>query len=118
MGGSCERGKVHTLGSPFTGRDRGWAEGKFRAMEESAATGVQRAKQRDSRTEERCRPGLTSPRGLSAPRRGAQGLGAEAWAPEVTPQGEDWGWLPEHSLKGASAPQLARRETRKKSGAA
>ena len=45
-------------------------------------------------------------------------LGAEAWASEVRPQGEDWGWLCEDSLKGASAPQLARRESRKKSGPA
>ena len=28
-------------------------------------------------------------------------------------QGGDWGWLREHSLKGASAPQLAGREFRK-----
>ena len=28
---------------------------------------------------------------------------------EVRPQGEYWGWLREHSLKGASVPQLARR---------
>ena len=32
---------------------------------------------------------------------------------EVRSQGEDWGWLHEHSLKGASAPQLAGRESRK-----
>ena len=37
---------------------------------------------------------------------------------EVRPQGEDWGWLREDNLKGASAPQLARRETRNKSGPA
>ena len=37
---------------------------------------------------------------------------------EVRSQGEDWGWRREHSLKGASAPQLARRESGKKSGAA
>ena len=37
---------------------------------------------------------------------------------EVRPQGEDWGWLREHSLKGASAPQLAGRESRKKAGTA
>ena len=36
---------------------------------------------------------------------------------EVRSQGEDWGWLHEHSLKGASVPQLTRRESRKKSGA-
>ena len=34
---------------------------------------------------------------------------------EVRPQGEDWGWLHEDSLKGASAPQLARRESGEKS---
>ena len=42
------------------------------------------------------------------------GLGAEAWASEVRSQGEDWGWLHEHSLKRASAPQLARRSLRKR----
>ena len=50
-------------------------------------------------------------------RRGG-GLGAEARASEVGFQGEDWGWLREHSLKGASAPWLAGRESGKKSGAA
>ena len=37
---------------------------------------------------------------------------------EVGSQGEDWGWLSEHSLKGASAPQVAGRESGKKYGAA
>ena len=37
---------------------------------------------------------------------------------EVRPHGEDWDWLCEDSLKGASAPQLARRESGKKSGPA
>ena len=46
------------------------------------------------------------------------GLGAETLASEVGSQGEDWGWLCEHSLKGASAPQLARSVSRKRSGAA
>ena len=82
-------------------------------MEESTATGVRRAKWRDSRTEDRCRPALTSPRGLSAHPPGRAGLGAEAWA-SVGLQGEDWGWRREHSLKGASAPQLAGRESREK----
>ena len=50
-------------------------------------------------------------------RRGGRSLGAEARA-SVGSQGEDWGWRRKHSLKGASAPQLARRESRKKSGAA
>ena len=52
------------------------------------------------------------------PRRGRRGLGAEAPASEVRSQGEEWGWLHEHSLKGASGPQLARRVSRKKSGPA
>ena len=82
-------------------------------MEESAATGVQRAKWRDSRTEDRCRPALTSLRGLSAHPPGWVGAGAEARASEVRSQGEDWGWLREHSLKGASAPRLAGRESGK-----
>ena len=46
------------------------------------------------------------------------GLGAESRASEVRSQGEDWGWLCEHSLKGASAPQLPGRESGKKSGPA
>ena len=101
---------------------RGWrlrvAEwGSFGATEESAATGVQRAKRRDSLTEERCRAALTSPRGFSAHPPGRAGLGAEARA-AVGSQGEDWGWQREHSLKGASTPQLAGRESGKKSGAA
>ena len=49
---------------------------------------------------------------------GGRGLGAEALALEVGSQGGDWGWLCEHSLKGAGAPQLARRKSGKKSGAA
>ena len=88
------------------------------ATGESAATGVRRAKRRDSHTEARCRPALSSPRGLSAHPTGRAGLGAEARASEVRSQGEDWGWLREHSLKGASAPQLARKESGKKPRAA
>ena len=100
-----------------------WAEtaggggGSFGATEESTATGVRRAKRRDFCTEERCRPAFTSPRGLSAHPLGWAGLGAEARA-SVGSQGEDWGWRREHSLKGASAPQLAGRESGKKSAAA
>ena len=50
-------------------------------------------------------------------RRGGRGLGAEARASGRS-QGEDWGWRCEHSLKGASAPRLAGRESGKKSAAA
>ena len=51
--------------------------GSFGAMAESTATGVRRAKRRDSRTEDRCRPALTSPRGLSAHPLGW--VGARSW---------------------------------------
>ena len=74
-------------------------EGSFEATEESAATGVRRAKRRDSRTEARRRAALTSPRGLSALPPGRAGLGAEAQAADGS-QGEDWGWRREHRLKG------------------
>ena len=50
-------------------------------------------------------------------RQGGWGLGAEARA-SVVLQGEDWGWRREHSLKGASAPQLDGRESGEKSGTA
>ena len=70
------RKSFHTLGRPFTGRDGGLRGGSFGATEESAAIGVRRAKRRDSRTEERCRPALTSPRGLSAPPPGRVGAGS------------------------------------------
>ena len=44
----------------------GVGRGSFGAMEESAAAGVQKAKHTDSCTQDRWRPALTSPRGLSA----------------------------------------------------
>ena len=87
-------------------------------MEESAATGVQKAKWRDSCTENWCQPALTNLRCLSAHPSGRVGLGAEAQASEIRPQGEDWDWLREDSLKGASALQLAGRESGEKSGPA
>ena len=85
---------------PLHGQRLQVAEGEsFGAAEESAATGVRRAKQRDSRTEAQRRAALTSPRGLSAQPPGRAGLGAEAQT-SVGSQVEDWGWLREHSLKG------------------
>ena len=60
---------------PLLGQRLRVAEGgSFGATEESAATGVRRAKQRDSRTEARRRPALTSPReACLLPRRGGRG---------------------------------------------
>ena len=92
--------------------------GSFGTMEENAATRVQRAKWRDSCREAHCRSALTSREACLLTRQGGRGLGAEAQTSEVRSQGEDWGWLCEHSLKGANAPQLAGRESRKKSGPA
>ena len=75
---------------PLCGQRLQVAEGgSFGATEESAATGVRRAERRDSRTEDQCRPALTSPRGLSAPPPGRAGLGAEARASEVRSPGKD-----------------------------
>ena len=82
------------LGSLLTGGDRG----SFGASEESAATGVQRAKQRESCPEDQCRPALPGLRFLFA-HQGGWVLGAEAQASEVRPQGEDWDWLHEDSLR-------------------
>ena len=56
-------------------RRGGGLAGSFGATEESAATGVQRAKQRDSSTEDRCRPALTSLRDLSAHLPAGAGVG-------------------------------------------
>ena len=95
-----KEGRFPRTRKPLRGQRLRVAEGgSFGATEESAATEVQRAKQRGSRTEARRRAALTSPRGLSAPPPGRAGLGAEARA-SVGSQGEDWDWRREHSLKG------------------
>ena len=83
---------------------RGWrlrvAEGgSFGTTKEGTATGVRRAKRRDSCTEDQSQAALTSLRGLSGHPPGRARLGAEAPA-SVGLQGEDWGWLCEHSLRG------------------
>ena len=52
----------------------------FGATEESTATRLWRTKRGDSRTEDQCRPVITSLRGLSAHPPGRAGLGAEARA--------------------------------------
>ena len=77
--GTCTSGRelwrrkgFHTLGSPFAGGDWVAEGGSFRAMEERSATGVRRAKCRDSHTEEQWRPALT--------RQDRWGLGAESRA--------------------------------------
>ena len=74
--GAVKEEKFPHTRSPFTGEDRGTERGSFGATEESTATGVRRAKGRDSCTEDRCRPALTSLRGLSAHPPGQAGAGS------------------------------------------
>ena len=77
VGGSCEGGKVSThYEGPLQAETAGGGGGSFGAAEESAATGVRRAKRRDSRMEDRCRPALTSSRCLSAHPPGRAGAGS------------------------------------------
>ena len=53
-----------------------WGVGGFGSIEESTATGVYRAKQRDSCTEDWCALSLTSLKGLSAHPQGQVGTGS------------------------------------------
>ena len=117
LGGSCEGGKVSThYGAPsLVGMGDGWGgklqsyggECNNRGAEGKAERFPPRGSMHSS-TRDACL--LTC--------WGGRGLGAEAWASEIRSQGEDRGWLREHSLKGASAPQVAGRKSRKNSGLA
>ena len=99
--------------SPFAGGDCGWRRGEAsepRRRAQPQGCGGQSGEipaqrlsaEQHSPAREACL--LT--------RRGGRGLGAEARALVVS-QREDWGWRREHSRKGASAPQLAGRESGK-----
>ena len=66
----------HTRKPLRGGRLRMAEGGSFGATEESAAKGVRGAKWRESRTEDRCGPALTSLRGLSAHPPGWAGAGS------------------------------------------
>ena len=106
----------HTLGNPSTGRDCGWLRGEALELR-------RRAQQQECREQsgeipaQRIRADQHSPaqEACLLTHRGGRGLGAEARA-LVGTQGEDWGWRREHSLKGASVPRLARRESGKSMG--
>ena len=71
-----KEGKFPHTRKPLRGQRWGRGGGSFGATEESAARGVQRAKQRDSHTEDQCRPALTSPSGLCAHPPGWAGAGS------------------------------------------
>ena len=124
--GTCTSGRdlwrrksFHTLGSHFPGRDGRWAGGE-------ASEPRRRAQQQGCRGQSGEIPAQRIAADQHSPaweaclltRQGGSVLGADASASEVRSQGEDWGWLHEHSLKGASAPQLAGRESGEKSGTA
>ena len=115
VGGSWEGRKgFHTVVRPFVGG----GGGKLRSH------GGERSNRGAEGKAERFPHGGSMPASTHQPKRhvclpaGGWGLGAEARASGVRPQGVDWGWLREHSLKGVSAPQLAGRESGKRSGAA
>ena len=120
MGGNCEGGKVSTHYEAPSLADTG-VGGAGEASEP-----WRRAQQQGCRGQSGDVPSKRIGADQHSPasevclltRRGGRGLGAEALASEVRPQGEDWGWLHEHSLKGASAPELAERESGEKSGIA
>ena len=61
---------------------------------------MQRAKQRDSAQRISADQHSPAQEACLLTRWDVWGLGAEARALEVGSQGEDWGWLREHSLKG------------------
>ena len=120
LGGSCEGGKVSTREeAPSLVETRVVGGGE-------TSEPRRRAQQQGCRGQsgeipaQRVGADLHSParEACLLPCRGRQGLGAEARASEVRPQGEDWGWLHEDRLKGVSAPQLAGTESGKKSGPA
>ena len=107
--GTCTSGRelwrrkgFHTLGSPFAGRDCGWRRGELwshggERSNRGAEGKAERFPHRGSMPTSTHQPErlVCSPAGA-----GGGGLGAEARASEVGSQGEDWGWLCEHILKG------------------
>ena len=104
--------------SPFVGGDCGWWRGE--ALEPWRRAQPQGSGGQSGETPTwRISANQHSPARESCllTRWGRQGVEAETLA-SVGSQGEDWGWRHEHSLKGVSAPRLAGRESRKKSGPA
>ena len=109
----------HTLGSPFAGGACGWQRGE-------ASEPWRTAQQQRCRGQSGEIPAQRSGADQHSPAReaclldrwGGWGLGAEAQASEFGSQGEDWGWRREHSLKEASAPQLAGSVSGKRPGTA
>ena len=97
------------------GRDCGWQRGEASEPQKRAQPQVCRGQSREIPAQ-RISADQHSParEACLLTRRGWWGLGAEARDSEVRSQGEDWGWQREHSLNGATVPQIAGRESRKK----
>ena len=76
-------------------RQRGWLgqNGSFRASEENAAAGGQQSEKGENSTNGRCHHPVLSLRHASMVWAGCWNLGFRD-----STQGEDWGWLCEHSL--------------------
>ena len=70
------RKSFHTLGSPFTGGDRGWVGGKLRSHRGERSNRGAEGKAERFLQEDRCRPALTSLRGLSTNLQGWVGAGS------------------------------------------
>ena len=114
------RKSFHTLGSPFTGRDRGLAWGKLRShggehSNRGAGGKVERFPHRGLVPTSTHQPErlLCSPTGAG----GGWELRLGLWRPDPRER-TGVGWLCEDSLKGASAPQLAQKESGEKPGTA
>ena len=73
--GAVKEEKFPHTRKPLNWQRRGWWGGSFGVMEESTAIGVQRANWRDSHTEDRCQPALTTLRCLSDHQLGWVGAG-------------------------------------------
>ena len=105
--GTCTSGKelgrrkgFHTLGSPFTGGDCGRRRGEalepWRRVQQQGCGWQSREIPAQRMGADQHSPAQEA---CLLPCWGSRGLGAEARA-SVGSQGEDWGWLREHSLKG------------------
>ena len=117
-GGSCEGGKVSTLYEAPSRTETAGSGGEAQEPRRRAQPQGRRGQSGEIPAQ---RVGADQhspdPKACLLTRQGGRGLGAEARV-SVGSQGEDWGWQRKHSLKGASAAQLARRESGKKFGPA
>ena len=99
---------------PLTGRDCG----ELQSLRGEGSNRSAEGKQRDSHTEDWCQTALTSLRCFSAHPPGQAGSGSRSSGFGGQTTGRGLGLAAWRQSEGASAPQLARRESRKKPGPA